>query len=260
MGKDFRMYEILLVDDEASSRNILASCFPWEDLGFHVCGQADNGLAALDFLKEHRVHVVFTDIQMPEMDGVALAREIHRMPPPRPLVVFLSAYSDFSYAQQAIMYNVRYYALKPSSFSELTDVFTRIRDELAPADPPQASLAEAPSTDETIQKVLDYCRRNYKSGSLEELSGQLFLNPSYLSTLIRQKTGHTFSEYLMDIRMQQAAQFLQDPSIKIYCVSEMVGYTNQNNFARMFRSHFHMSPSEYRNAQLRKTPSAGFPQ
>lgn len=248
------MYEILLVDDEAGSRNILASCFPWEDLGFHICGQADNGLAALDFIRSHTVHVVFADIQMPEMDGVALAREIYHMPTPKPVVVFLSAYDDFSYAQKAIMYNVRYYALKPSSFSELTEVFTRIRDELEQNHLPVPSLPKPLSSDETIRKVMDYCQNNYKDGSLEELSEQLFLNPSYLSTLIRQKTGHTFSEYLMDIRMQQAALFLQDPEIKIYAVSEMVGYTNQNNFSRVFRNHFHMSPSEYRNAKLKKTP------
>lgn len=246
------MYEILLVDDEANSRNILASCFPWEDLGFHICGQADNGLAALDFIKSHVVHVVFTDIQMPEMDGVSLAREIYQMPAPKPLVVFLSAYNDFSYAQKAIMYNVRYYALKPSSFSELTEVFTRIRDELEQSLQPESALPSPLSSDETIQKVMDYCQNNYKDGSLEDLSSQLFLNPSYLSTLIRQKTGHTFSEYLLDVRMQQAAKFLQNPEIKIYGVSEMVGYTNQNNFSRVFHNYFHMSPSEYRNAKLKK--------
>ena len=245
------MYELLLVDDEVSSRNILASCYPWEELGFHVCGQAGNGAEALDMIKKQTVHVVFTDIQMPVMDGIALAREIDLMPAPKPLVVLLSAYNDFSYAQKAILYHVRYYALKPSSFSELTEVFTRVREELTGQAKKNLPLSQATSGDDTIKKVLDYCNTNYRTASLEELSKQLFINPSYLSSLIRQKTGHTFSEYLMDIRMQKAALFLEDPEIKIYNISEMVGYTNPNNFSRVFHSRFQMSPSEYRSAKLK---------
>ena len=45
------MYELLIVDDEASCRDILASCFPWDEQGFHVCGQKDSGQEALDYLK-----------------------------------------------------------------------------------------------------------------------------------------------------------------------------------------------------------------
>ena len=146
---------------------------------------------------------------------------------------------------------MRYYALKPSSFSELTEVFTRVREELTGQAKKNLPLSQATSGDDTIKKVLDYCNTNYRTASLEELSKQLFLNPSYLSSLIRQKTGHTFSEYLMDIRMQKAALFLEDPEIKIYNISEMVGYTNPNNFSRVFHSRFQMSPSEYRSAKLK---------
>ena len=246
------MYELLIVDDEKNTRNILASCFPWESLGFHVCGQADNGKEALDFLQNHVVHVVFSDVQMPVIDGISLAREISQMPEPRPIVVFLSAYDEFQYAQKAIMYNVRYYALKPSSFAELTRVFTAIHDELEQRFGLKTSASLPQDTDETIQKVMEYCRSHYETASLAELSGILYLNPSYLSQLIRQKTGHTFSEYLLEIRMQQAAIFLQDPNIKIYHVSSMVGYTNPNNFSRVFHNYYQMSPSEYRAAKLKE--------
>lgn len=251
------MYEMLLVDDEKNTRNMLASCFPWDSLDFHICGQADNGKEALDFLKDHVVHVVFSDIQMPVMDGITLAKEIYQLQEPRPVVVFLSAYDEFRYAQKAIMYNVRYYALKPSSFAELTKVFSAIHDELEQRFGPGAgssasSLPPQCSADETIQKVMEYCRNHYSHASLAELSRELYMNPSYLSQLIRQKTGRTFSEYLLEIRMQQAALFLQDPNVKIYNVSSMVGYTNPNNFSRVFHSYYHMSPSEYRAARLKE--------
>ena len=72
------LYELLLVDDEVSSRNGLATYYPWEEQGFHVCGQVSDGEEALKFLETQTVHVVLTDISMPGMDGIQLAKEIHK--------------------------------------------------------------------------------------------------------------------------------------------------------------------------------------
>lgn len=240
------MYELLIVDDEASSRDMLAACFPWGDLGFHVCGQKDNGRDALDFLGQQTVHAILSDISMPDMDGIGLARRISELPSPRPIVVFLSAYDNFKYAQDAIRYGVRYYVLKPTSFSELKEVFGTIREELdSQYQVSQDSPVEAAS-DEIVQRVLSYCSQNYQNGSLSALAESLFLNPSYLSQMIKLKTSRTFSDLLNDARMKQAALLLKDPSTKIYNVSTMVGYVNPNNFARAFKAYWGVTPTEYR--------------
>ncbi len=239
------MYQLLVVDDEVNSRNILATCFPWEELGFELCGQADNGKEAMEIVLSKLVHVVFTDISMPVMDGIELAEAISQLKGSKPLVVFLSAHDDFKYAQDAIMYGVRYYALKPSSFGELKEVFGRIREELD-----ERYQTGSPRTgdheDKTMKKVLEYCANNYREGSLADLSQSLYLNLSYLSQLIKQKTNMTFSDHMLETRMKQAAVFLQDPSVKIYHISSMVGYANSNNFTRAFRAYYGMTPTEYR--------------
>ena len=67
-------YQLLVVDDEASFRTTLCSCFPWDQIGFEIAGQAGNGQMALDFLKKHTVHVLLCDIRMPFMDGLELAK------------------------------------------------------------------------------------------------------------------------------------------------------------------------------------------
>ncbi|MEG0369043.1 MAG: response regulator [Hungatella sp.] len=241
------MYELLIVDDEASSRDILASCFPWNEQGFHICGQKDSGQEALEFSKEHSVHVILTDISMPGMSGIQLAKEISELPNTKPMVVFLSAYDDFKYAQDAIRYGVRYYVLKPTNFSELKEIFGNIKSELDakyqvdPEDHPNTS------SDEIIQTVLNYCSRNYKDGSLSALAESLYLNPSYLSQFIKQKTSKTFSDLLNEAKMKQAALFLKDPDAKIYNISTMIGYVNPNNFARAFKAYWGVPPSGYRN-------------
>lgn len=241
------MYELLIVDDEASSRDILASCFPWDEQGFHVCGQKDSGQEALDYLKDHSVHVILTDISMPGMDGIELAKSISELEGVRPMVVFLSAYDNFKYAQNAIRFGVRYYVLKPTNFSELKEIFGTIRHELDAKYNVSSDDAQDYSTDEIIQKVLSYLSQNYREGSLSSLAESLYLNPSYLSQLIKQKTSKTFSDLLGEARMKQAALFLKDPDTKIYNISNMIGYVNPNNFARAFKAYWGVTPTEYRS-------------
>lgn len=241
------MYELLIVDDEASSRDILASCFPWEEQGFHVCGQMDSGLDALNYLKSNVVHVLLTDISMPGMDGIGLAEAVFKFPGTKPIIVFLSAYDNFKYAQDAIRYGVRYYVLKPTNFSELKEVFSTIRQELDTRYHMEDEGNQTESSDEIIRKVLAYCRQNYREGSLAALADSLYLNPSYLSQLIKQKTSQTFSDLLNEARMKQAALLLKDPDTKIYNISNRVGYVNPNNFARAFKAYWGQTPTEYRN-------------
>lgn len=245
MQGDF-MYKLLVVDDEVSSRNTLATCFPWAELGFEICGQAGNGKEALDMMKDQVVHVVFTDISMPVMDGIGLAKSISALKGARPLVVFLSAHDDFKYAQDAIKYGVRYYALKPSSFGELKEIFGMIREELDRKYQVDLRSQSNDNGNETIKKVLEYCAKNYREGSLADLSESLYLNPSYLSQLIKQRTNMTFSDHMLEMRMKQAAVFLQDPDVKIYNISSMAGYINSNNFTRAFRAYYGMTPTDYR--------------
>lgn len=241
------MYELLIVDDEVSSRNILASCFPWNEQGFHICGEMDNGLDALGFLKENAVHVVLTDISMPNMDGIELAKKISEQFNIKPMVVFLSAYDDFKYAQSAIQYGVRYYVLKPTNFSELKEIFGNVKKELDLKYDICIENNQDPSSDEIIQKVTNYCNQNYRDGSLSSLAESLYLNSSYLSQLIKQKTSKTFSDLLNEAKMKQAALFLKNPDTKIYNISNMIGYVNPNNFTRAFKAYWGISPTEYRN-------------
>lgn len=242
------LYELLLVDDEETSRNGLATYFPWEEQGFHICGQAADGEEALKFMEDHKVHVVLTDISMPGMDGIQLAKEIHEREE-HSCVVFLSAYNDFRYAQNAIRYGVRFYILKPSDFEEIKETFKEIKRELDNRYQTVPSIEEIHNEDEIIGKVKEYILQEYRTGTLTELAEKLYLAPSYLSQLIKLRTGKNFVDLLFDTRMSKACEFLQDPKIKIYNISEMVGYTNPNNFTRAFKTRYGQSPKDYRLSQ-----------
>lgn len=244
-------YKLLIVDDEQQSRTTLASAFPWEQVGFELVGQASNGRLALDYLRKNPVHVVLSDIYMPVMNGIELVRVLSTWEDP-PITIFFSGYRDFEYARQAIQYGVRFYVLKPIKYEDLIQTFSTIRQELDQKYclPQDASFSDR---DNFVRKVHEYIDSNLQTANLRDLSGQLYMNPCYVSQLYKQKTDRNFSDYLMEVRMKKAAELLKDTSWKIYSVGQKVGYNNAKNFARSFHAFYGRTPTEYRN--LYRSPS-----
>ena len=123
------MYKVLLVDDEILVREAISAKIEWEQIGFELVGDCENGKDAIEFVKEHPVDLVLTDICMPYIDGMGLSRYLYENMPQTKIVIF-SGYSDFEYAKQAIQYKVAEYLLKPVTAKELTEVLIRIREKL----------------------------------------------------------------------------------------------------------------------------------
>ena len=101
----------------------------WESLGFEVAGDAENGEEALEKVEQLQPDVVITDIRMPYMDGLTLTRRIRQKYPSMRVLIF-SGFDDFEYAQQAIKLNVTEYILKPVNVEELSEILTRVRENL----------------------------------------------------------------------------------------------------------------------------------
>jgi two-component system, response regulator YesN len=249
------LFQLLIVDDEYEIRNGLSNYFPWDQVGFEIKGIAKNGAEALQLLSKQHFDVVLSDIRMPEMSGLELASELHRTRS-ETIVVLLSGYKEFDYAQRAIEYGVRRFLLKPTKNKEITETFTQIRAELLKVKQktkvesllPHAALFDLSNVgNQNIQTIIKYIDQNYKVASLELISDQLGMNPSYLSTFFKEKTGVNFSDYLTHIRMKNAVLFLQNSQYKTYEISELVGYSTPKNFTRKFSSYFGKSPREYRN-------------
>jgi len=123
------MYKLIFVDDEAIVRDGISSCIPWGQNGFELAGLFEHGLQTLDFMKDHPVDVVISDINMPRMDGLALSRTIGEKYPDV-MVLLLTGYDEFEYAQEAVKTKVREFLLKPITADELINVLSRIEGEL----------------------------------------------------------------------------------------------------------------------------------
>lgn len=123
------LYKIMLVDDEEEVRKSIIRKIPWEETGFEVIGDAENGKDALEKIEMNEPDVVLTDIRMPYMDGLAMAERIRQTHPSIKIVIF-SGFDEFEYAKKAIKLNVIEYILKPVNVEELTVILKKIKKNL----------------------------------------------------------------------------------------------------------------------------------
>lgn len=120
------MLKIFLAEDEVVVRETIKRMIPWEELGFELVGEAADGEMALPLLIRQQPDLLITDIKMPFMDGLTLAR-LAKKEIPGLKVVILSGYEDFNYAKQAIGIGVEDYLLKPITKNALIERLSEIR-------------------------------------------------------------------------------------------------------------------------------------
>lgn len=120
------MLKIFLAEDEVVVRETIKRMIPWEELGFELVGEAADGEMALPLLIRQQPDLLITDIKMPFMDGLTLAR-LAKKEIPGLKVVILSGYDDFNYAKQAIEIGVEDYLLKPITKNALIERLSEIR-------------------------------------------------------------------------------------------------------------------------------------
>lgn len=120
------MLKIFLAEDEVVVRETIKRMIPWEELGFELVGEAADGEMALPLLIRQQPDLLITDIKMPFMDALTLAR-LAKKEIPGLKVVILSGYDDFNYAKQAIGIGVEDYLLKPITKNALIERLSEIR-------------------------------------------------------------------------------------------------------------------------------------
>ncbi|MDG0791007.1 response regulator [Cohnella ginsengisoli] len=105
------MIQALIVDDEHLVRKGLRLLFPWDKYGVEIAGEAASGEKAMQFLREHPVQLLMTDITMPGMSGLELIRQAQRHDASIKAVI-LTCHQDFEYIQEALRMGAIDYIVK----------------------------------------------------------------------------------------------------------------------------------------------------
>lgn len=275
------MIRLLIADDEKLEREALAELVQRRFEREVVLEMAENGRKAADTAVLWGADLILMDIEMPGMSGLDAARAVLAQRPSC-RVIFVTAYSLFQYAHEAVHLGACDYLLKPVDPDELEASVRRAMrqieterklEELAAARPqPEQTETEeeaedAPEESENSQTALvmahvrRYLEDNYMFDlSLDSVGEILHISPAYLSAQFKKYQKMNFLDCLTELRINAAKELLADPFRSSAEVASMVGYEDASYFARAFKKRTGMTPTQYRRQAGRKAkadPEAG---
>ena len=275
------MIRLLIADDEKLEREALAELVQRRFEREVALEVAENGRKAADTAVLWGADLILMDIEMPGMSGLDAARAVLAQRPSC-RVIFVTAYSLFQYAHEAVHLGACDYLLKPVDPDELEASVRRAMrqieterklEELAAARPqPEQTETEeeaedAPEEGENSQTALvmahvrRYLEDNYMFDlSLDSVGEILHISPAYLSAQFKKYQKMNFLDCLTELRINAAKELLADPFRSSAEVASMVGYEDASYFARAFKKRTGMTPTQYRRQAGRKAkadPEAG---
>lgn len=222
------MINAIIVDDEPAVFTIISHFIEKEKLSIEIVGNAQNGIEALELLKENDVQLIFLDIHMPYMDGFKLIEN----EPDRNYII-ITAYDSFKYAQRAIRLGVKDIILKPIDYKQLLQAITRVIGW---------KITENP----TLNNILEYINTNYyEKLDLTTLSNLFYVSPSHISRLFTKYMGINTISYIHKVRIKNAIKLLKEEDLSIKEVAEKTGYNNLNNFYKYFKEYTGVTPAIY---------------
>lgn len=146
--------------------------------------------------------------------------------------------------------------LKPYEWFQVNfsaDDFIRFVDELIAVSIAKAEWKKQQKHNRTLEAAVNYIHQNYVNDfSLNDVAAKAGMSGSYFSSFFKQEMGMSFIEYLTQFRMDKAKSLMTDPNLKLYNISQMVGYQDVKYFSRLFKKTEGVTPGEYRQFFYRK--------
>ena len=251
------MYKVVIIDDESIIVEGLKRVVDWDKFRCQVVATGHDAASGAAAIRTYKPNIVFTDIKMPNEDGLTMLAGL-KSEFPDMLVTVLTGYRDFEYAKEAISLGVTRFLLKPSKMDELEEALTymtgvldrqRPREEAA-RDAPTAEGAAGDSANSFLaRQAYGYMKDHYAEKiSLQDVADHCYVSQWHLSKLLHKHLGEAFYDLLNGIRVERAKVLLEDPSLRISEIAAIVGYADTAHFSRVFKKCVGLSAGDYRNA------------
>ena len=118
------MWKLVVADDEPKIRRGLEKILNWNEFNIEIVGEAEDGEIALEVIKEKTPDIILLDINMPFLNGLNLLQRLKEINN-KSIVIIISGYDDFSYAQKALQFNVFDYILKPVNKKNMEEIIEK---------------------------------------------------------------------------------------------------------------------------------------
>ena len=246
---------VLIVDDDLEMARYVSS-----ELGrYYKFGICPNGKEGLKELLTNEYDVVVSDVMMPEMDGFTMLRmvktniNISHIP-----VIMLTSKADVANRLEGLERGADAFLAKPFDMEELHMVIEnlvqsrlRLKGKYSGAQQAQAEKVDQPEVrgnDEVLmERIMKAINKNISDSdfNVERLTQEVGISRVQLHRKMKELTGISTSEFIRNIRLEQAARLLKEQKINVTQVAYTVGFSNLAHFSTIFRKHFGVAPSEY---------------
>lgn len=246
---------ILVAEDDEDLR--LTIC-DWLSLKGHEVAAAQDGLEALELASRTAFEVVLTDLKMPRCDGLHLL-SVLKARDPLVQVVFLTGEASMEDAIEALREGRSFdFLQKPlHNFNRLDDVIGRAlahRAQQAQGGPPSAgvegetaSVVASLANEPALVMAFHFMEAHFREPiGLREVAAATQYSPSYLTNRMRQKTGKTIQQWILELKMSEARRLLATTDWSVQRIADALGYMDASYFHRQFRQEFGVSPQGWR--------------
>lgn len=252
------MYRVMIIDDEEIIVQGMCCAVPWAQYGCEVCGTAHDGQSGLEQIRTLQPHILFTDICMPTMNGLAMIAALKSQMPQLQIAI-LTGFHDFTYAQEAIRLGVTRLLTKPSRMEEIDEAIRAMVANLdaqppAPTAAPAIIETDAPNPAQQlagsfiVKQALAFLETSYTQKlSLQMVADHCYVSQWHLSKLLNRHTEQSFYDLLNAVRIRHAKELLANPKLRVSEIAEQVGYLDTAHFSRTFKKLENISANEYRN-------------
>ena len=242
------MLRVVIADDEPFVREGLKNLINWEEIGVKLVGDFENGKELISHLPELVPDIVITDIQMPSISGLQIAKYISENYK-NMIVILLTAYSKFQYAKEAIEYGVKHYVVKNDLLDELPMILTKIVSEKVESENANDIKSDGASFENCeyiISDIENYIEKNLdKKLSLTDIAASVHMNKSYISRVFKEKMGENLFDYINKRKIEKAKTLIKNNVLRMYEIALSVGMEDTAYFSRVFKKYEGISPSEY---------------
>lgn len=247
------MFKVMIIDDEQFILEGLKKAVPWGDYNCYVVGEASDGVSGANAIYTYKPDILFTDIRMPNIDGLTMIAGLKSEFPNMQIAV-LTGIRNFEYAQRAINLGVTRFLLKPSKMDEILESLEVMTEKLGgnARTQPQNHPMENAQTEECenfiVRNTLKYINAHFTEKlTLVEVAEKNFVSQWHLSKLLNHYCNRNFSEIVNHIRVQSAKNLLKDSSLTVSEVALMVGFSDIAHFSKVFKKIEGTTAIEYRN-------------
>ena len=253
-----KRYRVLIVDDDEEIGQYISNELS-RYYKFTVCHNGREGLKELlSSIDNARYDLVVSDVMMPEMDGFTMLRMIKSNANVSDIpVIMLTSKADVNNRLEGLERGADAFLAKPFNMEELRmniDNLLRSRQRLkgkysgAQQQADKVEQPEVKGNDELLmERIMKAINKNLSDSdfNVDMLTQEVGISRAQLHRKMKEMTGISTSEFLRNIRLEQAARLLKEQKINVTQVAYTVGFSNLAHFSTVFRKHFGISPSEY---------------